>query len=480
MNAVFDAKTIDSIRLQANTMLDPKNKSKLGQFMTPSKIADRMAYLFEENVKKPKLLDCGAGIGSLTLSAIKVLKNVQLMELWEIDPTMRTYLERNVESLNVPFIIHSTDFISGAVAHIIEKRGERFTHAIINPPYKKISSNSEHRKELRKAGIETVNLYTAFLALTIMLMEEGGQIVAIIPRSFCNGPYYKPFRIQLLKECSIDHIHVFESRKKAFKEDNVLQENIILKLTKGKIQSDVVISLSHDQYFSDYQEKAVEFKNIVKKNDSEQFIHIPVNDEVTVNSQLLYVGLTELSISVSTGPVVDFRMKEFLEQEPSDNTVPLLYPHHFVNGELKYPKQHKKPNALRVAPEIEKWLMPNDGFYVIVKRFSAKEEKKRIVAYIVNPNEIKANKIGFENHWNVFHSNKHGIDETLAKGLACFLNSTKLDNSFRVFSGHTQVNATDLKNMQYPNLDVLKELGTKYYPKMTQQQIDDLVSGVKE
>lgn len=31
--------TIDNIRLQVNTKLDPKNKSKLGQFMTPSVIA---------------------------------------------------------------------------------------------------------------------------------------------------------------------------------------------------------------------------------------------------------------------------------------------------------------------------------------------------------------------------------------------------------------------------------------------------------
>lgn len=475
----MNAEIIDSIRLQANTKLDPKNKSKFGQFMTPSNIADRMASLFDKKVHKSKLLDCGAGIGSLTLSAVKALHDVQFIELWEIDPIMRTYLEKNIESLDVPFYIHAADFIPSAVSFLLEKTGRRFTHAIINPPYRKISSHSEHRKILRKVGIETVNLYSAFLALTIMLMEQNGQIVAIIPRSFCNGLYYKPFRTQLLKECSIEHIHIFESRKKVFKDDEVLQENIIIKLTKGKQQSDVVISLSHDQYFSDYQEKTVSFKEVVKEKDKEQFIHIPVYEQIVLNSQLFNVALPELSISVSTGAVVDFRVKEYLEQEPTGNTAPLLYPHNFVKGELIYPRVHKKPNALRVAPETEKLLMPN-GFYVIVKRFSAKEEKKRVVAYLVNPNELKANWIGFENHWNVFHSKKHGMDETLAKGLVCFLNSTELDNSFRVFSGHTQVNATDLKNMQYPNLDVLKELGTKYHPKMTQQQIDELVAGIKE
>ena len=60
-----------------------------------------------------------------------------------------------------------------------------------------------------------------------------------------------------LKECAIEHIHIFESRDMAFKDDDVLQENIIIKLTKGKQQSDVQISQSNDQTFRDYQSKIV-------------------------------------------------------------------------------------------------------------------------------------------------------------------------------------------------------------------------------
>lgn len=471
--------TIDNIRLQVNTRLDPKNKSKLGQFMTPSVIADFMANLFDDKASNVKLLDCGAGIGSLSISAIKKLKEISLADLWEIDPIMQEQLEMNMHSMNVHYSIHAKDFIFGAVENILSGNGERYTHAIINPPYKKISSSSDHRKELRKAGIETVNLYSAFLALTIMLMEKGGQIVAIIPRSFCNGPYYKPFREILLKECSIEHIHVFESRNKAFKDDDVLQENIIIKIGKGRQQNDVVISQSDDHEFHDYKENTVQFSNVVKSNDSELFIHIPTDEQQTDNN-IFQVSLPQLGLNVSTGPVVDFRMKPYLEQQPTDGAVPLLYPHHFVDGQFEYPKEHKKPNAIMVSPESQKWLMPNDGYYVIVKRFSAKEEKRRVVAYIVNPDEIGKEKkwIGFENHWNVFHIKKHGFDKTTAMGLACFLNSTILDDHFRVFSGHTQVNATDLKNMQYPSMEILHELGKSYQTKMNQEQVDTLLAGV--
>ena len=472
--------TIDHIRKLTNTKLDPINKSKFGQYMTSNVIAEFMASLFSDGNADVKLLDCGAGIGSLTVAATKKLKNISSVDLWEIDPIMQDQLEINMQTLQVPFSIYKQDFIFGAVENLLSNKGERYTHAIINPPYKKINSNSAHRKELRKVGIETVNLYSAFLALTILLMESEGQIVAIIPRSFCNGPYYKPFRELILKECSIEHIHIFESRDTAFKDDDVLQENIIIKLVKGKQTLSVEISQSTNQNFNDYQSKVIPFSEVIKPNDPELFLRINTNNQSQdENNKIFSAQLSELGLAVSTGPIVSHRMKEFLEQYPQTDTVPLFYPHHFVNKQLQYPKDHKKPNAIRFAPETQKWLMPNNGFYVIVRRFSAKEEKRRIVANVINPNEIDKEWIGFDNCWNVFHIKKQGFDYEIAMGLACFLNSTVLDDYFRIFSGHTQVNATDLRNMKYPSLENLRILGNKYEVEMSQEQIDKLVEELK-
>lgn len=471
----MNTETLDKVRLEVNARLDQKNKSKLGQFMTATVIADYMASLLDKSTKDAKILDCGAGIGSLSISAVMVLNKVALVDQWEIDSIMREQLEKNMQMIGVNFSIHPQDFIFDAVESIRSGTGKRYTHAIINPPYKKISGLSEHRQELRKVGVETVNLYTAFFALSILLMEKGGQIVIIIPRSFCNGPYYKSFRKMMLKECSIDHIHVFESRNKAFKDDAVLQENIILKVTRGKKQGDVKISQTTDHEFKDYQTKVVAFSEVVKPKDSEVFIHIPTGDKVNEDNPLFAVSLSELGIGVSTGPVVSHRMKEFLEKNPTDDSVPLLFPHHFIDRQFQYPKEHKKPNAIRVAPGSQKWLMPNSGFYVIVRRFSAKEEKRRVVAYIINPEDIGKDWIGFDNCWNVFHVKKKGFDEVIARGLACFLNSTLLDVYFRVFSGHTQVNATDLKNMKYPTMETLQSLGKAYQSTINQKQIDELL-----
>jgi len=460
---------VDRIRHEANAKLDPKRKSELGQFLTPYGIAAFMASLFATGTSPGILLDAGAGVGSLTLAASRKLA-LERIEAWEVDSVLRSYLQVNLQELGVPYEIHAKDFIHDSVDRIQFDIGTRFTYAILNPPYKKISSRSQHRKILSDLGIETVNTYTAFLALAILQMQERGQIVAIIPRSFCNGPYYKSFRKLLLKQCSIDRIHVFGSRSDAFHEDGVLQENIIVKLTRGKPQGAVSLSFSQDADFIDLEQRMVGFEEIVKPNDQEIFFHIPTED--SLKSQTLFShSLSELGLEVCTGPVVDFRLKNWWSARPHLGTVPLLYPHHFTGKGLQYPKEHKKPNALIRSPEVDKWLMPS-GFYVVVKRFSSKEERRRVVAYVVSPSDLDSQWIGFENHWNVLHIHKRGLDKKLAKGLACFLNTTHLDSYFRSFSGHTQVNATDLRNMKYPSHEQLEELGATYSFQMSQEDID--------
>lgn len=471
----MNSAVIDELRHEANAKLDPKQKGPLGQFMTPSRIAEFMASLFASRANAT-LLDAGAGIGSLALAASKVLQ-LNRIEVWEVDPVMQFYLERNLDQLDVPYQLHRNDFILDSIDRIQFHPEVRFTHAILNPPYKKINSNSVHRKACRQVGLETVNLYTAFLALTIMQMASKGEIVIIIPRSFCNGPYYKPFRELMLKECSIDAIHVFESRSKAFADDEVLQESIILKLTRDGIQGRVLLSGSHDASFSDLHQREVESQEIIQPGDKELFIRVPTQQLAGNASSLFTHTLRELDIEVCTGPVVDFRLKEWWRHEPGHDTVPLLYPHHFTKDGFQYPKEHKKPNALVRSAEVDKWLML-EGVYVLVKRFSAKEERRRVVAYVVVPEEIKSPLVAFENHWNVFHFKKRGLDRNLASGLACFLNSTALDNYFRVFSGHTQVNATDLRNMKYPSTERLMVLGKQYQQSMTQEDIDDMISNL--
>lgn len=67
--------------------------------------------------------------------------------------------------------------------------------------------------------------------------------------------------------------------------------------------------------------------------------------------------------------------------------------------------------------------------------------------------------MGFENHLNYFHVGGRGLSMELARGLTAFLNSTLVDVCFRQFNGHTQVNATDLRNLRYPARRQLERIG---------------------
>jgi hypothetical protein len=406
--------------------------------------------------------------------------------VYEIDPKLRELLAQTLAKyhgrFDIDISVRRDDFIEEAV-NLILKGEESFTHTILNPPYKKIHSGSRHRLLLRKVGIETVNLYSAFVALTIKLMKPGGQVVGILPRSFCNGPYYRPFRELILAKTSIKHIHLFAARNRAFRDDDVLQENIIILLERDAKQGNVTISTSTDDSFSDIETNIYSFDRIVFPDDPESFIHIPTSPERNhlEGSPTICFSLADIGLEVSTGPVVDFRLRFHLRQMPEQGTVPLLYPGHFSGQAINWPKPAaKKPNAILRNVETEKWLYPN-GYYVVVRRFSSKEEKRRVVASVINPNTFNGSPmLGFENHLNVFHSGKQGLPENLARGLMVFLNSTAVDDQFRLFSGHTQVNATDLRLLKYPSREILSRLGVwaKAQRELTQRKIDQKIESL--
>jgi len=448
-----------------------------------------MASLFPASrLQTCRLLDAGAGQGALSCAFLERWQagdfgfNDVEATAFEVDTrlaaqlkaTLARYKQAKTQVITGDYITLTTTPHDLFAANT---DSARYTHAILNPPYKKINSASTHRHALRSVGIETVNLYSAFVALALMQLAPGGHLVAIIPRSFCNGPYYRRFREFMLERAAIRHLHLFTSRSKTFKADGVLQENIIIHLERGTAQGKVTVSTSTDGEFSDLQTHEHPFEHIVFPDDAERFIHVPTtpHSSAIAFSPVARQPLSHLEIKVSTGPVVDFRLKDHLRDMPETGTAPLIYPCHLKPSGAIWPVSGlKKPNAIVRNSETEKWLYPN-GFYCVVRRFSSKEEKRRIVASVIAPDVFGGHDVlGFENHLNLFHENGRGLPEPLARGLALFLNTSAVDDYFRQWSGHTQVNATDLKLMKYPNRETLMSLGqwAMQQEALTQDKID--------
>ncbi|MDQ3747107.1 MAG: Eco57I restriction-modification methylase domain-containing protein, partial [Acidobacteriota bacterium] len=415
---------------------------------------------------------------------------------YEIDAMLVEYLKETLESCGaecerngIAFSceVVQEDFIKSGSdqlrTRLFREGGDGFTHVILNPPYRKINSDSETRRRLRAAGIETSNLYTAFLALAAQMLADSGELVAITPRSFCNGSYFKPFRKYFLDLMSFTQIHVFESRDLAFGDDGVLQENIIFNAVRrtGDGAREVTISSSAGPDDEDFAVRRVPAAQVVRRDDPDLFIHIVPDDlgaRVAERMGRFSCSLGELGVSVSTGRVVDFRAREHLLSKRAVDAAPLIYPHHFGDdGYVRHPVQHaKKPNWIADSDATRELLL-SAGTYVLVKRFSAKEERKRVVAALYDPARFSGKKVGFENHINYFHEQGRGLNEHLAKGLVVFLNSSLVDSYFRQFNGHTQVNATDLRSLKYPTRGELEDLGRRVEDSFPgQEALDRLIS----
>ncbi|NRR26394.1 Eco57I restriction-modification methylase domain-containing protein [Bacillus velezensis] len=475
-------------------------KDSYEQFFTPMSVAYYMSSMFRDSKKNEiKILDPGAGIGNLTAAFIfNVLKwrnrpNKIHVTLYEIDNTLIPELKKNLEltkdecdkiNIKLEIEIINKDFLICTINQLSKMNNKtKYDYIIINPPYKKMNANSYHKKLITTVGIDVPNYYAAFVSLSIRLLSENAQLVFITPRSFCNGQYFKSFRNEFLKNIKLEKIHHFISRKSIFY-DNVLQEIVIFFVSKKnqKNSDKIEILESRDNDFSRVLKVKKRFDNVVFPEDQEKIIRIIRDDNIEIVKKMrsLPCSLDDLNINVSTGPIVDFREKDgLLSFRDSLFSIPLIYPENFSNGFIKWPVEGKKaPFLIEDKSNINNLRPP--GFYVIVKRFSTKEETKRIVAAVYDYKLISTSKVGFDNKTNYYHISKSGLkSKKFAKGLSLYLNSSLVDFYFRTFSGSTQVNVSDLKSLKYPFYSDIEKLGESYCDHLpNQNEIDKIVSNI--
>jgi len=486
-----------------------------GQFFTPKRVAIFMANLVSIAQHEIKVLDPGAGTGILVSSFCDIMKTSEqagkgkiIIDAYENDstlvPILRTVLQEcqyELEKLGCDveyriyeqdFVLHNARYFKQSLGLWDNKSGRPSYDVIIsNPPYYKINKNSPHSTAINKLIYGQPNIYALFMALSISLLRSGGEGIFITPRSFCSGLYYKKFREWLLDNITTNHIHIFESRKDIFDHDGVLQENIILKVTKCKQKNlsnkknKISISVSRDKSFEDFRIFEVEFKDIVYYKNGDVFIRIPSS---MLDVKILNVidklpnTLRDLGLEISTGPVIPFRNRKYLRKKFSGlNEAPLLWMHNVQEFNIVWPlKKNDKDEAILVSGKTKSILIQVKN-YVLLRRFSSKEQKRRLYAGVMLKSNFKHHKyIGIENHINYIHRPNGMLSETEVFGIAAILNTTIVDRYFRVLNGNTQVNATDIRSMPFPSIKEIRRIGEivkKQKPKIG-HELDSLVGGI--
>lgn len=464
-------------------------RQSTGQFFTPPAIAHYMASMAGALASGCNVLDPGAGVGMLSCALCEIAMQQELSTLsitaFEVDPLLYTLClftlsfarEKMLEhNLDIHVEVHRQDFINTAIEHASlwsekPQSSHTFDLAILNPPYFKVNQKDVRVKLIKDIAQGSTNMYTMFMSLAAISLKTGGRFISITPRSFASGAYFKYFRHQFFSTITPEIIHIFDSRRSAFEEADVLQENIILGAVKSSADTyrSPIVTIARSRGLADLsnpltQQVARNF--IVDEQQKDPVLYLPTSD---IDLHLLKAfkrwsdTVNTYGMEISTGPVVPFRSSESLtttEMVSQDKAVPLLWLQHIHHMSITWPlPTFDKPQAIYY--QVDNKLLVKNATQIILRRFSTKEEPRRITAAVLATDYFATDMVGLENHLNYLYRPGGEMTYVEAIGLAAFLNSSLVDRYFRILNGNTQVNATELRQLPLPPQEKLIRIGNK-------------------
>ncbi len=475
INPVQDIVSIQKDFLTSKTLEERKS---LGQFFTGLMVSDYMASLIEcPDNKTVRILDAGAGIGILTASAALHCLNLGYTSvhavLYEIDQKALPGLKQTSDIIRKIYKtqkasftceIYCEDFILARPD--MDRKIDPFDIAIINPPYFKYSAKSSpYAKATADLYRGDPNIYASFMALAMASLKRNGQMITITPRSFTNGLYFKGLRSYLLTTSSLKSVHIFKHRDKIFKDasSTVLQENIICRFKKSCQTKNITVTSSNDD--ADIQHQVKEeypTRLIIDPSNDQNMIRIPESAyeaEILQQAESLETTFQDAGYFISTGRIVEHRTREYItDNTKTKNSIPLYRPHNVTPLQATWTGKHKKDVSFLLLEKHEKHTISNQT-YVLLKRFSSKDEKRRLVASIHLSKLHNCQQIGFGNKINYLGLKNEKISSTEAYGLVAVFNSSFMDRYFRCISGNTQVNASEIRLLRFPKRNQIVKIG---------------------
>lgn len=430
-------KIIDYVIESTNKYIEqmPKEiRKKNGQFFTSKETALFMASLFDLSLfsKEISILDPGAGSGILTAALIQRIIDTDKIKTikitcYETDGDILELLNKNLlwirdnSPLKIEYKIVKDNYITSQTLEYNNMLSactepEKYDVIIGNPPYLKIGKTANEALSMPDICYGSPNLYFLFMEMASFNLVDNGELVFIVPRSWTSGAYFKKFREKFLSEVTLKHIHLFVSRDKVFDKETVLQEIIIIRAKKetNRVEN-ITITTANNNF--DFDSKTVfeaPYDMVVSGEHKYIFLITDKEEADTIKKVNEWKDtLPTLGLKMKTGLTVDFRNREALRDDAEEKAVPLFYSQHIKAGKVIFPVG--KDNEYILTEQ--KGLLQDNTNYLFVKRFTAKEEKRRLQCGVYLAKKYpKYKAISTQNKIN-FITGLQGLSDCLVYGL---------------------------------------------------------------
>lgn len=389
--------TKESIDYLKNT--DIKKRKKLGQYFTPKSIRE---LLLSKLPKKDNadILDPACGSGEFLLSCKKYFKN-PILYGFDIDKKLINIASKLVKNAS----IKNFDFLN------IDINKKKYDYIIGNPPYFELKLNEEIKKKYFDIIKGRVNIFSLFIKTGLDLLKDGGYLAYVVPPSMNNGAYFSKFREYIIKNSSLEYLHIIDGAYN-FHLANQKVMLIILKKTNSKKSS----------------------KYIFKKNG----ITIFTEDKKFLNKAYKNtVSLKDIGYTVKTGNIIWNEHKEKLTNDKNNSTL-LIWASNINNGKIIIGYTKGKPQYIK---NISNDLIIKSRV-VVVNRITGSSKDINIKAAIVNEKEFVC-----ENHVNVIYMSKNANCNYSLEDILKALQDKINIKVMRLISGNTQISKTELERL---------------------------------
>ncbi len=494
----------------------PSRRKEFGQYLTPIQVARFMAKSMTFRVDDSlRVLDPGAGSGFSHAHCARRLLSAPvdgcmlnwrltrpaaaLQISWRLAWTMRGSGWSHAMSF-YPRSVHRTDFLlsHGPVLEqpqlrllASERQTTAFDIAVSNPPYFKLQKADPRARAARAVVHGQPNIYALFMAVASAMLKVGGELAFITPRSYAAGPYFRLFRKMFFGKMKPLAVHLFASRRDAFRRDDVLQENVILIARRAdgwsSSRNGETVRVSASNGTDDLGQpslRVVPLSEVLDLDGEDKVLRIPVTDQDVAAKRAIASWTSNLhsyGLEISTGPVIPFRSRPLLatDGDISSTHAPLVWLRSVSPMRVRWPAGvRNKAEYVLMNADSASLLVP-DNNYVLVRRFSSKEQRRRLTAAPLIRGAMRSRYVGFENHLNYLHRPGGSLSAEEAYGLAALFNSELLDTIFRVSNGNTQVNASELRAMALPPMEAIREIGrTLMLAGDPAAEVDDIIEAV--